>query len=298
MPSLSGLRAFEATARNLSMKRAAEELCVTPSAVSQLLKALETELGAPLFRRDHRALALTEPGQALLAPVRNAFKLISEATDKVRDDPDGGVLTVSVTTFFTESWLIPRLGDFRERHPNIDLRIVASMALANLITGEADLAIRHGLGSYRGMSSDLLMAPPVVPVAAPALVERLGKPDHAAGLISWPKIHDADRGAWAMWFASQDVPDSGSTRGPSFDDPGLLRAAVLAGQGVGLLPMPLIAPHVADGRLVAVGAEAVIDELAYYLVTPKGDLGRANIAAFRTWVMKAAGDPGPAIPAT
>jgi LysR family transcriptional regulator, glycine cleavage system transcriptional activator len=293
LPSLNGLRAFEATARYLSMKLAAEELCVTPSAVSQLLRSLEGELGVSLFRRDHRALALTEPGQALLAPVRNAFRLITDASDKVRGDPDGGALTVSVTAFFAESWLIPRLGEFHALHPDIDLRIIATTALANLMTGEANAAIRHGLGAYRGMSSDLLMAPPVVPVAAPELVARLGMPSNAAALVAWPKIHDADRGAWAMWFTSQQIPDPGSTRGTSFDDPGLLRAAILAGQGVGLLPTSLVAPYVADGRLAAVGAEAQLFEFGYYFVAPKANLDRVPIAAFRAWIMRAAATTPP-----
>jgi LysR family glycine cleavage system transcriptional activator len=286
MPSLNGLRAFEATARYLSMKLAAEELCVTPSAVSQLLKGLESDLGTSLFRRDNRAIALTEAAQVLLPPVRNAFRLITDASERVRGDPHGGLLTVSVTPFFAESWLVPRLGDFQTRHPDLDLRIIAATTLANLASGEADIAIRHGLGSYRGMASDLLMAPPVIPVAAPVLLERLGRPTSAAALVDWPKIHDADRGGWAMWFASQGVDDPGSARGPSFDDPALLRSAVLAGQGAGLLPAPLVESYIEDGRLVAVGAQAEIAEFAYYLVVPRANVGRANIAAFRAWILQ------------
>lgn len=286
MPSLNGLRAFEATARHLSMKLAAEELCVTPSAVSQLLKGLESDLGASLFRRDNRAIALTEAAQALLPPVRNAFRLITDASERVRGDPHGGLLTISVTPFFAESWLVPRLGDFQADRPDLDLRIIATTTLANLASGEADVAIRHGLGSYRGMASDLLMAPPVIPVAAPGLIERLGRPAGAAALVDWPKIHDADRGGWAMWFASQGVDDPGSARGPSFDDPALLRSAVLAGQGAGLLPAPLVESYIDDGRLVAVGPQAEIAEFAYYLVVPRANVSRANIATFRAWILQ------------
>jgi LysR family glycine cleavage system transcriptional activator len=293
LPSLNGLRAFEATARHLSMKLAAEELCVTPSAVSQLLKGLESDLGTSLFRRDNRAIALTDAAQALLPPVRNAFRLITDASERVRGDPHGGLLTVSVTPFFAESWLVPRLGDFGARHPDLDLRIIAATTLANLTSGEADVAIRHGLGSWRGMASDLLMAPPVIPVAAPVLLERLGRPAGAAALVDWPKIHDADRGGWAMWFASQGVDDPGSVRGPSFDDPALLRSAVLAGQGAGLLPAPLLESDIADGRLVAVGAQAEIAEFAYYLVVPRANVGRANISAFRAWILQAVSNARP-----
>jgi LysR family glycine cleavage system transcriptional activator len=295
MPSLNGLRAFEATARHLSMKRAAEELCVTPSAVSQLLKGLESELGLPLFRRDNRAVALTEAGQALLPPVRNAFRLIADAADRVRGDTQGGVLTISVTAFFAESWLVPRLGDFHARHPDIDLRIIAATTLSHLGTGEADVAIRHGLGAYRGMVSELLMAPPVVPVASAGLLARLGQPDGAKALLAWPKIHDADRGGWAMWFASQGVDDPGSARGASFDDPALLRTAVLAGQGAGLLPAPLVESYLSNGTLVAVGAEALISEFAYYLVVPRSNASRANIAAFRSWMLQTIADQRQAV---
>jgi LysR family glycine cleavage system transcriptional activator len=288
MPSLNGLRAFEATARHLSMKLAAEELCVTPSAVSQLLKGLETDLGTSLFRRDNRAIALTEAAQALLPPVRNAFRLIADASERVRGDPHGGLLTVSVAPFFAESWLVPRLGDFRAAHPDLDLRIIATTTLANLTSGEADVAIRHGLGSYRGMTSDLLMAPPVIPVAAPALLKRLARPASAAALVDWPKIHDADRGGWAMWFASQSVDDPGSARGPSFDDPSLLRSAVLAGQGAGLLPAPLVQSYIDEGKLVAVGAQALIAEFAYYMVVPRANVSRANVSLFRAWILQMA----------
>ena len=293
MPSLNGLRAFEATARLLSMKLAAEELCVTPSAVSQLLKGLESDLGTSLFRRDNRAIALTEAAQTLLPPVRNAFRLITDASERVRGDPHGGLLTLSVAPFFAESWLVPRLGDFQARHPDLDLRIIATTTLANLTSGEADVAIRHGLGSYRGMASDHLMAPPVIPVATPGLLERLGRPVCAEALVDWPKIHDADRGGWAMWFASQDVDDPGSVRGPSFDDPALLRSAVLAGQGAGLLPAPLVESYIDDGRLVAVGAQALIAEFAYYLVVPRANVSRTNISAFRSWILQAVSNKPP-----
>ena len=188
---------------------------------------------------------------------------------------------------------MPRLGDFHARHPDLDLRIIATTTLANLTSGEADVAIRHGLGSYRGMASDHLMAPPVIPVATPGLLERLGRPVCAEALVDWPKIHDADRGGWAMWFASQDVDDPGSVRGPSFDDPALLRSAVLAGQGAGLLPAPLVESYIDDGRLVAVGAQALIAEFAYYLVVPRANVSRANISAFRAWILQAVSNARP-----
>lgn len=286
-PSLSGLRAFEATARHLSMRQAADELCVTPSAVSQLVRNLEEELGQALFRRVHRAIRLTDAGQTLLPGVRGAFELIAATTERVRRACADGVVTVSATPFFAETWLVPRLADFGARHPEIDLRITTTSALVDLAAGDADIAIRHGFGRYRGMRTDVLVAPAVVPVAAPSLVKRLGRPIDAAGLVAWPKVHDAERSAWTAWLARQGVTAPERARGPSFDDPGLLRAAILGGQGVGLLPDPLVETDVEAGRLVRLAEPVEVDAFAYYLVVPDPVVDRPKIAAFRSWALAA-----------
>src|SRR4051812_42095441 len=117
LPPLNALRAFEATARHLSVKNAAEELCVTPGAVSQMLKVLELHLGVTLFRRVNRGVLLTDAGQAYLPPVRNAFRQIAEATTRITTSADSGVLTVSATPFFASAWLVPRLKAFQDAHP-------------------------------------------------------------------------------------------------------------------------------------------------------------------------------------
>jgi len=288
IPNLNGLRAFETAARLLSIKDAAAELHVSPSAVSQLIRGLEQELGTPLFHRAHRQLSLTAAGQTLLPALRTGFRLMREAADQVRRDPEQGLLTVSTTAFFAETWLAPRLVAFTDRHPDVDVHVTADVALANLAAGDADLAIRHGLGDYPGMQSDLLLAPAIVPVAAPSLVARQGLPATSAELVRWPKVHDGDRGAWALWFAKQGIEVSTQLRGPSFDDAGLLKAAALAGHGAALLPAPLVAPLVAAGDLIEVGPAASLDQLAYYLVVPKAALGRPKVAAFRTWIIEQA----------
>ena len=283
--NLNALRAFEAAARSLSFKQAAAELNVTPSAVSQLIRALEADLGAALFSRGHRQLSLTTAGQSLLPPLRTSFRLISDAAEQVRREPQHSLLTVSTTTFFAESWLVPRLPGFLRANPDLDVHVASDMALATLSGGGADVAIRHGLGNYEGMQSDLLMTPVIVPVAAPSLVARLGRPTRAADLLDWPKVQDGDRGAWALWFAQQDVELTVPIRGPSFDDAGLLKAAALSGQGVALLPAPLVAPLIGVKALIEVGPRTVLNQLAYYLVAPRSTLRRRKIAAFRAWVL-------------
>jgi LysR family transcriptional regulator, glycine cleavage system transcriptional activator len=285
LPNLNGLRAFEAAARLLSIKDAAAELHVTPSAVSQLIRGLEAELGASLFHRGHRQLGLTIAGQALLPPLRTGLRLIGEAADQIRREPNPSLLTVSTTAFFAETWLAPRLPQFTSTHADLDVHVTVGVALANLAAGDADVAIRHGLGDYPGMHSELLLAPTVVPVAAPSLVALHGIPASAAALVNWPKVQDGDRGAWALWFLKQGVELSSPVRGPSFDDTGLLRAAALAGHGAALLPAPLVGPLLAAGQLVEVGPPADLDELAYYLVVPRTSLARPKIKAFRNWIL-------------
>lgn len=266
------------------MRLAASELCVTASAVSQLVRSLERELGIALFVRRHRALLLTREGQELLPAVRTAFRLIGDASARISRSQDNGSLAVSVTSFFAETWLVPRLGDFHARHPEVELHVTTGAGLASLMTGQADIAIRHGVGDYPGMVSDLLMAPPMVPVASPELVKRLGLPETAIELLEWPLVHDADRGAWALWASHLALRATVPSKGVAYDDPALLRSAIMAGHGVGLLPEPLIAPLIEGRSLIAVGPAAAIPTVAYYLVIPRAALTRPEVTTFRQWV--------------
>jgi len=271
------------------VKGAAAELNVTPGAVSQLLKALEARLGVALFRRVNRGILLTEAGRDYLPPVRNAFRQIADATRRLTAAVDSGILTVSVTPFFASAWLVPRLAGFQAAHPEIDLQVVTANALANFGRDGVDVAVRHGLGRYPGLHSERLLAVEIVPVAAPALVERLGPPANPAALARWPLIHDAERKGWLLWFEAQGVAEFGPPRGPAFDESGLLLQAVLAGQGAGLLPAAMVAPEIESGRLVRLAKVSLLQDFAYYLVYPETSHGRPKIAAFRRWILDAAG---------
>ena len=287
LPPLNALRAFEAAARHLSVKNAADELCVTPGAVSQLVKTLELHLGVELFRRVNRGIFLTDAGQAYLPPVRNAFRQISDATQKVAVPADTGLLTVSTTPFFAAVWLVPHLKSFQKAHPGIDLQVRASNTLADFSRDGIDVAVRHGMGRYPGLASQRVLTVEMVAVAAPALVAEHGKPNKPADLLQWPRVNDAERKGWHMWFEAQGVADTGPARGPSFDDAGLLVGAVQAGQGVGLLPAALVANDVAEGRLVRLFRAAWLEDFAYYLVYPQASHDRPKVAAFRAWIGEA-----------
>ena len=232
-PPLNALRAFEAAARHLSMKQAADELAVTPGAISQLVRGLEQQLGTVLFRRGNRSLTLTEAGQGYFVPIRHAFRQINEATRRLQATPHAGMLTVSAPPAFAASWLVPRLGRFRTRHADIELNIATTRSLANFGTDGVDLAIRHGLGSYPGLRCDRIATIAMVPVCSPRFLASLAKrrPRRPADLLGLSLLHDADRQDWALWFQAQGVADLGHTasNGISFDDQTLLiRAADVA----------------------------------------------------------------------
>jgi len=288
LPPLNALRAFEATARHLSVTNAADELCVTPGAVSQMLKALELHLGIKLFQRVNRGIFLTDAGQDYLPAVRNAFRQIAEATRRVAVSADTGVLTVSVTTSFAATWLVPRLKGFQDAHPEIDLQVVTGKALVDFSRDGVDVAVRHGLGRYAGLRSERVFAVELIPVAAPTLVARFGAPTAAAELTRWPQVHDAERKDWHLWFQAQGIHEIGSSHGPAFDDSSLLLQAVLAGQGAGLLPAAMVALDLEKGRLVKLSDVAWPEAFAYYLVYPEVSHERPKVAAFRTWILTAA----------
>ena len=288
LPPLNALRAFEAAARHLSVKAAADELSVTPGAVSQLLKSLERTLGVTLFERVNRGIYLTEAGQSYLPPVRNAFRQIAEATRRLTSSSDGGVLTVSTTPSFAAAWLVPRLKDFQDAHPDIDLQISATKSLVDFARDGVDAAIRHGLGRYAGLHSERIFAIELLAVAAPGLVARLGMPKSPRELVRWPHVHDADRQDWNLWFQAQGIDEIGAPRGPAFDDSNLLRQAVLAEQGAGLLPAAIVAADLAEGRLIKLADIGWPEEFAYYLVYPQAFHDRPKVAAFRAWIVQAA----------
>lgn len=288
LPPLNALKAFEAAARHLSVKSAADELHVTPGAVSQMLKLLEAHLHVKLFERVNRGIRLTEAGRDYLPPIRNAFRQIGEASHRLANAADSGVLSISATPFFASAWLVPRLASFADAHPGIDLDLITSTALTDFSRDGVDAAIRHGLGRYPGLVSHHIVAVEMVPIAAPSLVRRLGMPRTPTELTHWPQVHDAERKGWSLWFEAQGIHDVGTPRGASFDDSSLLLKAVIAGQGAGLFPAAIVAEDIAKGRLVTLSSVTHIEAFAYYLVYPAANQDRPKIKAFRDWILAAA----------
>ncbi|MEJ5020916.1 transcriptional regulator GcvA [Ochrobactrum vermis] len=287
LPPLNALKAFEAAARHLSVKLAAEELCVTPGAVSQMLKVLEESLGVRLFDRVTRGIYLTDAGRDYLPSIRNAFRQIADASERIAAQADSGLLTVGATPFFASAWLVPRLASFREAQPDIDLQIVTSNALVDFSRSEVDVAIRHGMGRYPGLRSDRVLAIEVIAVATADLVKELGIPTQPSELARWPQVHDAERQGWSRWFEAHNVSERIAARGPSFNDSGLLLKAVLSSQGAGLLPAALVEDELTNGQLIQLLPATNMEQFAYYLVCPDNKQHAPKIAAFRDWILSA-----------
>lgn len=288
LPPLNALRAFEATARHLSMKEAAAELSVTPGAISQLVRGLEQRLATQLFRRSNRSLVLTEAGQSYFIPIRHAFRQIGEATRRLQTSPNAGVLTISAPPAFAGSWLVPRLATFRARHPDVELNIVTTRRLANFATDGVDVAIRHGLGTYPGLRCDRIATIAMITVCSPRFLAGLPRrPQTPADLLHLSLLHEAERQEWALWFQAQGVTDvaHSAPSGISFDDQMLLIRAAASDQGIALVTETLARPDLDSGSLVRVLNVAWPQEFSYWLVCPRATAEQPKIVAFRDWLI-------------
>src|SRR5262245_48035334 len=268
LPPLNALRAFEAVARLGSIKDAAEELAVTPGAVSQQIALLEARIGTSLLRRLTRSLELTEAGRTYFSPIRSAFRQIEEATRRVTAISEGRVLTLSASPAFAATWLVPRLGDFHRSHPEIDLRVVTSRVLADLDAGGIDVAIRHGLGRWKGLRAERIATVRLIPVCSKALLRSRPRPVRAEDVAALPLLHDEQRRDWPLWFEAhgvRPVPKE-ALSGPSLDDQILLIQAAASGQGVALVTEVLARHELARRKLVKAIDLAWPQEFAYWLV--------------------------------
>lgn len=289
LPPLNGLRVFEAAARHMSFTRAAEELNVTQAAVSHQIKALEEQVGLPLFRRLNRALILTEEGQALLPAVRAALDGIAEALGRLNARTVTGALTVSVLPSFAVKWLVPRMSRFQDLHPDIDLRITAADRLVDFGRDAVDVAVRFGAGSWPGLRADFVVEEFVAPVCAPALAARLHSP---ADLARMTLLHEEMAPlpgfpVWPTWLRAAGIRDMSDAeeRGPRFSHTHIMLQAAVDGRGVALAQMLFAAEDIAEGRLVAPFELRLATGYAYYVVCLNAAADRPKIRAFRDWVI-------------
>jgi LysR family glycine cleavage system transcriptional activator len=290
LPSLTGLRAFEAAARHLSFTRAAAELNVTQTAVSHQIRRLEEQLGLRLFVRRNRSLHLTREAQDYLPSVHAAFEDLRLATERLLRADRPALLTVSTMPSLAAKWLMPRLGGFQEAHPAIEIRITASTHLVDFRRDEVDVAIRYGRGRWPGLRADWLMTEDLFPVCSPALLggERpLRRPED---LAHHTLLHARmSRDDWQLWLTAAGLPPSlASRRGLTFDETLMALEAAIDGLGVALGRTPFVEADIAAGRLVIPFDVKLPAEAGFYVVAPHETADTPKIALFRQWLVATA----------
>lgn len=298
----SALRVFESAARHLSFKRAAEELFITPAAVSQQIKVLEHQLGVKLFNRHNRGLSLTDNAKKGLPALTRGFDHLIDSVRLIRSANEDSKLTIWMAPSFAAKWFIPRLHRFSDAHADIDLNISASPGLVDSITTKntipaenfrrdgVDIAIRFGKGDYPGCRVYKLFSVSAIPLCSPKLMQGDHPLRSPEDLRFHTLLHDdtkyEGRPDWKTWLKSANVKNVDSSRGVRFNHGSLAINAAVDGQGVVLSMNSLASGDIAAGRLVVPFNIALPLEYAYYLITLEESSDQPRTAAFRDWLIE------------
>lgn len=297
MPGTRALRTLEAAGRHLNFTRAADELGLTPAAVSHQIKEIEDQLGVLLFTRTSRSIRLTEAGAALCDAAADAIELLNRAVSRARKLTRGTAqLKVTLDAQFAAKWLMRRVDGFRKLHPDIELRFDISYDVRDFDLDDIDVAIRFGMGKYPGLRADRLFDNMIIPVCSPNLL-RYGPPlrvprdlfNHTLVHIEWSQ-QGVTWPNWRMWMAAAGIDDFDDSRSIVFNNSSDAVQAAIDGSVVALADFAMVANDLSEGRLVRpfdLGIR-VSREFAYFLVYPQGAADDPRIGAFREWILKEA----------
>ena len=287
LPPLSALRAFEAAARHGSFKQAAEELAVTPTAISHQIRALEDYAGLTLFERRTRKVVLTDPGAQLYPVLRDGFDAFAAVMERLTRRRRRAQVAISATIAFTARWLVPRVTAFRTLHPQIDLQLLASDDVVDLETADVDIAIRYGAGPYPGFDVVPLFADRFAPVSNPML-----KVESPADLVRRPLIEfqwrrrHPENPTWARWFAEAGLAEPEEPPLLRFSDESHAIQAAVAGQGVALVSLALVKDELAAGHLIQPSGPS-ISGFRHHLLTREGETNAA-VTTVADWLLSEA----------
>jgi LysR family glycine cleavage system transcriptional activator len=290
LPALDSLYVFAVAARHLSFTAAANELHRTQSAVSHRIKALEAEIGVPLFERVPRGLELTSAGSVLAHRLNEAIADISRTIAELDRVGESRRLRVTMLPSVASRWLMPRLSRFCQQHPDVHVQIVADPRILDLRAERIDLAIRFGPGRYRGFDTTPLMSDRMLPVCTPDLAQRLGKECSLEELLGLPLLHDSGAEGdgslsdWRSWLEQLGRTDLSCRGGQRFSHAGLAIEAAVLGLGVALARVSLVADHLSNGTLVSPLPLTTATAFSYYVVTPSGTSNQPDIALFSDWL--------------
>lgn len=289
LPPLTALRDLEAAARLGSFKKAAEELGVSPTSVSQQIKSLEGILGVELFVRQVRGISLTEAARAALPSLTDGFDLLAEACRIMGRKTESGPLTVSCVESLGTRWIIPRLGSFQQMYPDIPVRLLATATLADFRTDGVDVAIRYGTGDYPGLHKELMAHEVFYPVCSPDFLVRHPELKEPKDLSKVTILHDEwwdgrlDPG-WGEWLASVGAECVNFADGPGYSQWGMTVDGAIAGQGVALGKNLVAREYLDRGLLVRPFPQTVVSERSYWFVCPKERLREKKVRVFRDWL--------------
>lgn len=287
LPPLTALRAFESAARHMSFAKAAEELNVTPAALSFQIKSLEEHLGTALFLRLNRAVKLTEAGRTLAPGASEGFQSLTMAWRATRRLLDSNTLNVTAGPAFTAKWLAPRLYEFARAHPEVDLRFSASLRMMDFDLDEVDVAIRFGYGPDQGLWSMPLSKEWITPVMTPEFAEQYPTPDSlkTAPLMFDDSVDFLDPPCdWTTWFRAMGITFT-PTHGPHFSQADHAVDAALAGAGIVLGRRAMVVKELHEGRLVAPYGVALETKARFRFLCREGAENRPQIVAFRDWML-------------
>ncbi|MCW1384081.1 LysR substrate-binding domain-containing protein [Novosphingobium sp. KCTC 2891] len=288
---LTALRVLDAYIRHRNFTRAAEELGITPGAVTQHIRALEEWTGAPLFTRSGREFLPTANLRNALPDLREGFARLADAGRVLRAAThQAQVVSVSAPPSFASKWLLPQLDDFRSVHPDIEIWVSADLALVDFSRSNVDLAIRYGPGTYDGLIAERLFVENVVPVASPAYLAQAGPLEHPADLLRCRLLHDLDEDGggpapdWTMWFRTRGVAADALLEGPRYNQSSLVVEQAVAGKGIALARAAIAERDLGSGRLEAVLPDVTELNLAYWLVWPRHRSLSPPARAFVSWL--------------
>ncbi len=286
-PSLSGLRTFNVAARTLSFKRAADELGLSPTAISHQIKTLEQALGAPLFERRVRQVELTARGRELADAIGPAFRSIADAVERFSGVDGRHVVTLGAGPVFASRWLVPRLDAFWRALPDVDLRLHHSPLPVYQQLGQFDLAVAWGDGQWADMHIEPLLRIQVTPVHAPMVQSEAVRLEAPRDILSLPLLHQRNHNGWRQWLQHAGVdPDGAGMAGSTFEDANVLLQAMLDGKGAGLGILPFVADDIASGRLIQPWPLTVDPGDAYYLIYNSRTLEREPVRKVRDWLQQ------------
>ncbi|PHM44826.1 LysR family transcriptional regulator [Xenorhabdus mauleonii] len=286
---LLALRAFVEVGQSKSIKAAAQALNVTPGAISQRIRLLETRVGAELFTREKYGVRMTEVGENVYPQLLDAFQSLEKAYDKLEKFNSRPALTINTSPTFAASWLVPRLGHFKKQHPQIEIEIQTTYSIVDLKRDRVDIALRHGLGHYPGLDVTQLMVPVLIPVASPELIKAHQPVNEPIDCLNYPLLQDASRADWYLWLSAHGASvDERAERGSCFEDDFLLIRAAKSGQGIALVAQEYAEDEIREGQLIQVLDNPWPSKFAYYAVSLPDAIDRFEVKAFIDWIKEEA----------